>query len=326
MAPPSSEEPAAASGAGAISKVLVVIAMQTEALPLVTRFQLVEAAADDSMLEPVGPQFSLDALKLTPFFVGTHLTDFLKVPLGLGTMATTKASTSISSGLEKTLCLARGAGIGDVFLASDVAFHDRRIPIPVFDSYGIGARKTFETPNIVKELNLKVGKLSTGDSLDMSPHDETAILSNEATVKDMEGAAVAYVADLFSTPAIFVKAVTDIVDGEKPTAEEFLQNLISVTMALDQVMQQCAGEDEETTPLSGDQSFFTAIMCKTHVQKPYLLVGDACVFELVSGYAGDGGKREVVLEVQVLRRGGLPEPEDLATKGDTADEPIVIME
>jgi 5'-methylthioadenosine nucleosidase len=47
---------------------------------------------------------------------------------------------------------------------------------------------------------------------------------------------VAYVAEMFSTPAIFVKAVTDIVDGEKPTAEEFLQNLISVTMALDQAV------------------------------------------------------------------------------------------
>jgi 5'-methylthioadenosine nucleosidase len=45
---------------------------------------------------------------------------------------------------------------------------------------------------------------------------------------------VAYVADMFSTPAIFVKAVTDIVDGEKPTAEEFLQNLVAVTAALDQ--------------------------------------------------------------------------------------------
>ena len=49
---------------------------------------------------------------------------------------------------------------------------------------------------------------------------------------------MAYVADLFSTPAIFVKAVTDIVDGEKPTAEEFLQNLISVTMALHQGVMQ----------------------------------------------------------------------------------------
>lgn len=44
---------------------------------------------------------------------------------------------------------------------------------------------------------------------------------------------MAYVADMFSTPAIFVKAVTDIVDGEKPTSEEFLQNLIAVTAALD---------------------------------------------------------------------------------------------
>ena len=49
----------------------------------------------------------------------------------------------------------------------------------------------------------------------------------------MQGAAVAYVADMFSTPAIFVKAVTDIVDGEKSTSEEFLQNLIAVTAALD---------------------------------------------------------------------------------------------
>ncbi|KAL5206045.1 hypothetical protein ABZP36_034254 [Zizania latifolia] len=73
----------------------------------------------------------------------------------------------------------------------------------------------------------QIGKLSTGDSLDMPPHDESAILSNDATIKDMEGASVAYVAGMFSTLAIFVKAVTDVADGEKPTAEEFLQNLIA---------------------------------------------------------------------------------------------------
>ncbi|KAF6987606.1 hypothetical protein CFC21_005230 [Triticum aestivum] len=256
MAPPSSEEPAAAAaaaaaepaGAGAISKVLVVIAMQTEALPLVTRFQLVEAAADESIF-PKGAPWT----RYHGDYKGLHI-DLVwpgKDPLlgvdSVGTVSAALVTYACIQLLKPDLIInagtaggfkARGAGIGDVFLASDVAFHDRRIPIPVFDSYGVGARKTFATPNIVKELNLKVGKLSTGDSLDMSPHDETAILSNEATVKDMEGAAVAYVADLFSTPAIFVKAVTDIVDGEKPTAEEFLQNLISVTMALDQAVMQ----------------------------------------------------------------------------------------
>ncbi|KAJ0968093.1 hypothetical protein J5N97_025010 [Dioscorea zingiberensis] len=72
----------------------------------------------------------------------------------------------------------------------------------------------------------------------MSPQDEASILANGATIKDMEGAAVAYVADLFSVPVIFVKAVTDIVDGEKPTAEEFLQNLVAVTASLDQAVSQ----------------------------------------------------------------------------------------
>lgn len=54
----------------------------------------------------------------------------------------------------------------------------------------------------------------------------------------VEGAAVAYVADMLKVPAIFVKAVTDIVDGEKPTAEEFLQNLAMVTATLGQSLAQ----------------------------------------------------------------------------------------
>jgi hypothetical protein len=33
-----------------------------------------------------------------------------------------------------------------------------------------------------------------------------------------------------------------------------------------------ADEDQVTTPLSGHRPFFTAIMAKTHVEKPYQLV------------------------------------------------------
>ncbi|MCI23639.1 5'-methylthioadenosine/S-adenosylhomocysteine nucleosidase, partial [Trifolium medium] len=52
---------------------------------------------------------------------------------------------------------------------------------------------------------------STGDSLDMTEQDESSITAYDATVKDMEGAAVAYVADLLKVPAIFVKAVTILI-------------------------------------------------------------------------------------------------------------------
>lgn len=33
---------------------------------------------------------------------------------------------------------------------------------------------------------VQVGKLSTGDSLDMSSQDEASIVANDATIKDME--------------------------------------------------------------------------------------------------------------------------------------------
>ncbi|EPS67221.1 hypothetical protein M569_07553, partial [Genlisea aurea] len=229
-------------GGGTISDILIVIAMHTEALPLVDKFNLVER--HDDYVFPKGVPWlwyygDYKGLKINIVCPGKDK------KLGVdsvGTVSSSLVTYAAIQALKPDLIInagtaggfkAKDASIGDVFLVSDVAFHDRRIPIPVFDSYGVGACQAFFTPNLAKDLNFKVGKLSTGDSLDMTPQDEAAILSNDATVKDMEGAAVAYVADLFQIPAIFIKAVTDIVDGNKPTAEEFLQNLVTVAAALD---------------------------------------------------------------------------------------------
>ncbi|KAG6709299.1 hypothetical protein I3842_06G125800 [Carya illinoinensis] len=229
-----------------ISTIVIIIAMQTEALPLVNKLQLTED------LEPVFPKGvpwvryhgAYKDLNINLIWPGKDLA------LGVDSIGTVSASLVTYASIEALkpdLIInagtaggfkAKGAAVGDVFVASDCAFHDRRIPIPVFDMYGVGLRQAYSTPNLVKELNLKVGKLSTGDSLDMSSQDEASIVANDATIKDMEGAAVAYVADLLKVPAIFVKAVTDIVDGEKPTADEFLQNLAAVTAALDQAVTQ----------------------------------------------------------------------------------------
>ncbi|XP_019702367.1 5'-methylthioadenosine/S-adenosylhomocysteine nucleosidase isoform X4 [Elaeis guineensis] len=237
----------AAGGDGRrISTVLIIIAMQTEALPLVNKFQLSEDT--DGSLFPTGVPW----IRYHGLYKELHINlvwpgkDSVLGVDSVGMISASLVTYASIQALNPDLIInvgtaggsrAKGACVGDVYLASNVAFHDRRIPIPVFDMYGIGSRRTFSTPNLLKELNLKVGKLSTGDSLDMSPQDEASILANDATIKDMEGAAVAYVADLLSVPAIFVKAVTDIVDGAKPTSE-FLQNLVTVTAALDQAVSQ----------------------------------------------------------------------------------------
>ena len=229
-----------------ISNIVIVVAMQTEALPIVNRFQLTE---DPHSPFPRGVpwvryQGTYKDLNISLIWPGKDPT--LGVD-SVGTISSALVTYAAIQALQPDLIInagtaggfkAKGASIGDVFIVSDCAFHDRRIPIPVFDLYGVGVRKTFEAPNLVKELNLKVGKLSTGDSLDMTQQDESSIIANDATVKDMEGAAIAYVSDLLKVPAIFVKAVTDIIDGDKPTAEEFLQNLAAVTTALDLAVEQ----------------------------------------------------------------------------------------
>ncbi|KAL2937243.1 5'-methylthioadenosine/S-adenosylhomocysteine nucleosidase 1 [Bienertia sinuspersici] len=227
-----------------ISTIVIFIAMHTEALPLVNRFQLQE---DHDSVFPKGVPW----VRYHGMYKDLHLNIVQpgKDPvLGVDSVGTVSASLVIYAtiqALKPDLVInagtaggfkAKGAAIGDVFLASEVAFHDRRIPIPVFDLYGVGLRQAFSASNILKELNLKIGRLSTGDSLDMSAQDEASITANDATVKDMEGAAIAYVAELLKVPIIFLKAVTDIVDGDKPTAEEFLNNLTAVTATLDETV------------------------------------------------------------------------------------------
>jgi len=240
------ETMASDADARSISTIVIIIAMQTEALPLVNKFQLKE---DLNPVFPIGVPWvrycgTYKDLNISIIWPGKDANLGVE---SVGTISASLVTYASVLALQPDLIInagtaggfkAKGASIGDIFLASDVAFHDRRIPIPVFDLYGVGLREAFPTPNLLKTLNLKVGKLSTGDSLDTSTQDEESINSNDATIKDMEGAAVAYVADLLKVPAIFVKAVSDIVDDHKPTGMEFLQNLLAVTAALDQAVME----------------------------------------------------------------------------------------
>jgi len=119
----------------------------------------------------------------------------------------------------------KGAEIADVFLTQGVANHDRRIPIPGFDAYGIGKLETMDPTNIAEKLGYKTGICTTGNSLDKTERDDDFMKDNDASVKDMEAAAIAWVASMNKVPYLGVKVVTDIVDGGIPTQDEFMANL-----------------------------------------------------------------------------------------------------
>ncbi|XP_031393470.1 5'-methylthioadenosine/S-adenosylhomocysteine nucleosidase 1-like isoform X5 [Punica granatum] len=172
-----------------ISSIVIITAVQSQALPLAEKFQLVEDAA-----------LSAEGFPWVRY-----------------------------SGVYKNLCL------NVIWLGKDLALGTAG-GLKVCDLYCIGTRQAFSTPDLLKELNLKAGKLSTGNSLDICPQDEKLITANDAAVKDMEGAAIAYVADLLKIPIIFIKAVSYIVHDEKPDSDNYLKNLMGGSVALDEAV------------------------------------------------------------------------------------------
>lgn len=84
----------------------------------------------------------------------------------------------------------------------------------------------------MKSLRLKTGVVSTSNSLDHSDIDDDLMRKNDASVKDMEGAAIAWVAEMHDVPFFGVKVITDLVDGDRPTETEFLENLGAAASSL----------------------------------------------------------------------------------------------
>jgi len=126
----------------------------------------------------------------------------------------------------------KGAEIGDVFLTTGVANHDRRIPIPDFVPYGLGTLETVNAKKLAERYNYKMGVCTTGNSLDKTEKDDELMLGNGASVKDMEAAAIAWSCELHKIPFLGVKVVTDIIDGGVPTQDEFLENLHEASKSL----------------------------------------------------------------------------------------------
>lgn len=141
---------------------------------------------------------------------------------------------------------AQGAAIGDIFLSSNIINHDRRIPIPGFDSYGIGKTSSTSTPALQASLGFKSGVVSSGNSLDYTDKCLVIMNEHEAAVKEMEAAAIAWVCGIYKKPFVCVKSITDIVDGSRPAHEEFLENLgtaaRSLQDALPRVLDFIAGK------------------------------------------------------------------------------------
>jgi 5'-methylthioadenosine nucleosidase len=136
-----------------------------------------------------------------------------------------------------------GARMGEVFLsAGTFRFHDRRVAIPGFDRSVEGRFPSFDVKALAGKLGFRLATVSTGDSLDCPPEDLSRILKHAleteaehagiSIAKEMEAAAIAYVAQRLKIPFFAIKSITDLVDSAHPTVEAFQRNLAQATLTL----------------------------------------------------------------------------------------------
>lgn len=238
-----------------IKHVALLFAMQDEALPLIRRLEL----TDKGHLSPPMPmrwydgsvgklrvdvivmgadrRFGIDCIGTQPAAVATHIVlDQLDPDLLI--------NAGTCGGFIK-----RGGEIGKVYLTGGpFFFHDRRIPLPPFEKYADGGWQLCDVDAWADALNLEQGAVSSGNSLDMNDDDASRIEAAATIAKDMEAAAIAWVADQYEKPLCAVKAVTDLVDGEHPTHEEFERHLHTASDALSQTLIKLLNHLTESTP------------------------------------------------------------------------------
>jgi nucleoside phosphorylase len=142
-----------------------------------------------------------------------------------------------------------GAEIGDTFLAwPHFSCHDRRIDLPGFQAFADADLPAVDLRAHAEPLGCRLGVVTTGDSLDESTVDRERILANGGEVKEMEAAAVAWVCHLHGVPVGAVKSITDLVDADVPTPEQFAENLATAATSLQRttlaLLARLTGESE----------------------------------------------------------------------------------
>ncbi|NVJ68582.1 MAG: hypothetical protein HWE16_18985 [Gammaproteobacteria bacterium] len=222
-----------------MKKILIYIAMQSEAQLIIDGLGLTE----NSLLPK--------ALPMKTFAGHNENHEYLIVTggkselYGVDNVGTEPAAVGLQSALnlfDADLVInagtaggwqSKGAQIADVYLGkSPIRYHDHRIPIPTFEAYGKGSYPCIDTTKLAEKLNLKQGFISTSNSLDFNDDCDRLMQENQADCKEMECAALAWICHLYKKPFLPIKAITDFVDHEHPTAEQFQANLAKTCEAL----------------------------------------------------------------------------------------------
>lgn len=251
-----------------VRNVVIIVAMQQEAEPFISRHNLVQNTP--SPFHPGSPMVSYSGIfsaapngytDLAVHLVWNGRCKIHKVNHVATTAAAISTYAAISHFKPDIVISAGTAGgfselgahIGDVYMSTKCVFHGRRIPIALTNSndkgyleeYGFGHFRSPPLPILAKLVKVKQGVVSTSDSLDCTETDLQLLRSEGAVAKEMEAASVAWVCQQLYTPFFALKSITDIIDGPHRSEDEFYRNLELASYALQEklssLLQHLAG-------------------------------------------------------------------------------------
>ncbi|WP_079253725.1 hypothetical protein [Endozoicomonas arenosclerae] len=215
-----------------MKRITMIVAMKQEAAPLIEQLGLTET----SDISPILPckTFAGQYKNLSINLVINGSDPLLGVE-NVGTQPATLAAHEALRNFAPDLVInagtcgafaEKGSKIGDVYIGERIRFFDRRIPLGGnYEAYGHGNYRCESAIELAEQLGLPTSTVCTGNSLDMSPTDEAILREEEIVNKEMEAAAIAWIASHYKTPLVAIKSVTDLMDSEHSTADEFAANL-----------------------------------------------------------------------------------------------------
>ncbi len=210
------------------NKILLVVAMSKEALPIIGKLNLKKLpdvfsglpmqsytgtyANKEIFLITNGqdPQYKVDNVATQPAVLATYLGITYFHPdlvISIGT----------AGGIVEN-----GAHPNDIYVSQKIYFFDRRIG-GEHTQYGFGGYSSPDVAEIANKIHLKKGMICTGNSFDLSPTDKAIIQKNKCAAEEMEAASVAWVSMLMKTPMLAIKGIGNIA-GDENNHRDYIAN------------------------------------------------------------------------------------------------------
>jgi nucleoside phosphorylase len=234
-----------------VKKVLLLVAMDSEAQPIISALQLhqmKQKLADLPMRGYVGKFGNIDILLIT------NGQDPVNHVQNIGTQAETLSTYIGISFFHPDLIINIGTAGGveengielkDIYVSKKIYFYDRRIALKGYQEYGLGGYESASLSSVDKGVGFKTGIVCSGDSFDDNNTDYDMFLKLHCSAVDMEAAGAAWVSMLMNTPMVSIKGITNFVKGAD-IHDQYQKNLPTVTVELSRKLKELLSHLSQT--------------------------------------------------------------------------------